>query len=412
MSNYEAAGFEYVNTVAQPLSVIWSMHKKKNPLTVVSGELILNFRKIRNPKTLAIVSVGVDAFSLMKDSAELTIVTRDGATTDQICSDLIPKLLEHGLLGEVSSKIGDVTPLLTEAFDYDGGTQTWHVRAGRKLGCHIPLDQRIRFYTTDFLNQQARLDKRTTIDEIVMALLPKLKNGEQPRRQKVMAEIRKIAAPSEGKYWILQTIQHEFPFVMPKEAAGQSATMSLSKPEEHYDHNEMILILAKLGRAAGFDVHIGKKEQVASWGGEKLANLVNGSLQFMRAAETFTRRKIEQIDLIWLDGKIPVLAFEIEHSTAITTGLDRFIELLRVDHRMAERVIIVVPKARKRKIDSVLSGSHYIGTPMYMETKVRYLWYSDALKLANTLSARGSIAKKDALETLLPLLQRSDARRS
>src|ERR1700730_10299634 len=82
-------------------------------------------------------------------------------------------------------------------------------------------------------------------------LLPKLKNGEQPRRQKVMAEIRKIAAPSEGKYWILQTIQHEFPFVMPKEAAGQSATMSLSKPEEHYDHNEMILILAKLGRAAG-----------------------------------------------------------------------------------------------------------------------------------------------------------------
>lgn len=45
----ESCGFEYVNTVAQPLNVIWSMHKKKNPLTVLSGELILNFRKVRNP---------------------------------------------------------------------------------------------------------------------------------------------------------------------------------------------------------------------------------------------------------------------------------------------------------------------------------------------------------------------------
>ncbi|MFZ0680690.1 DNA methyltransferase, partial [Candidatus Binatus sp.] len=62
----EAAGFEYVNTVAQPLNVIWSMHKKKNPLTVLSGELILNFRKVRNPRTLAITSVGSDAVSLIR----------------------------------------------------------------------------------------------------------------------------------------------------------------------------------------------------------------------------------------------------------------------------------------------------------------------------------------------------------
>ena len=27
------------------------------------------------------------------------------------------------------------------------------------------------------------------------------------------------------------------------------------------------------------------------------------------------------------------------------------------------------------------SQSHYIGAPMYMETKVRYLWYSDVLNL-------------------------------
>ena len=120
------------------------MHKKKNPLTVLSGELILNFRKVRNPRTLAITSVGFDAVNLIKDSAELSIVQRGGASTDQVYSDLIPKLLEHGLLGEVSSRIGDLTPILSQEFVYHTDDKTWHVKPGKKLGCHIPLEHRIR----------------------------------------------------------------------------------------------------------------------------------------------------------------------------------------------------------------------------------------------------------------------------
>ena len=100
--------------------------------------------------------------TLIKDSAELSIVASNGATTDQIYSDVIPKLLENGLLGEVSSKIGDITPILSQEFDYDAEDKIWHVKPGRKLGCHIPLDQRIRFYITDFLNYAARLGKRAT----------------------------------------------------------------------------------------------------------------------------------------------------------------------------------------------------------------------------------------------------------
>src|SRR5207249_2415226 len=113
--------------------------------TVLSGELILNFRKVRNPRTLAITSVGFDAVNLIKDSAELSIVQRGGASTDQVYSDLIPKLLEHGLLGEVSSRIGNLTPILSQEFVYHTDDKTWHVKPGKKLGCHIPLEHRIRF---------------------------------------------------------------------------------------------------------------------------------------------------------------------------------------------------------------------------------------------------------------------------
>lgn len=406
----EAAGFEYVNTVAQPLNVIWSMHKKKNPLTVFSGELILNFRKIRNPRTIAITCVGCDAFGLIKDSAELTIVARGGATTDQIHIDLIPKLLENGLLGEVSSKIGDITPLLGGEFDYDTPNKTWHVRPGRKLGHHIPLDQRIKFYTVDFLNQQFRMEKRSTIDDILLALLPKLKNGEQPRKQRVLSEIRKIAAPLDGKYWTLQQAeQSEFEFVVATNGyAGPG--VSLSRPEDKYEHNEMLLILARLGHMAGFKLHIGKKEQASSWAGEKLSKWVDGDLNFMRGAERFTRARIEQIDLLWLDGGRPQVAFEVEHTTAITTGLDRFIELLKVDREIAEKSVIVAPKSRRRKMNEVLSGSHYIGAPMYMESKVRYLWYTEAIQLARYFSDRRFV-KTDLIEALMPLLHTPEVTR-
>jgi hypothetical protein len=395
----EAAGFEYVNTVAQPLNVIWSMHKKKNPLTVISGELILNFRKVKNPRTLAISSVGSNAVGIIKDSAELSIVQRNGATTDDIYSDLIPKLLEHSLLGEVSSKIGDVTPILNQEFQYDTENRIWFVRPGKKLGCHIPIEHRIRFYVTDFLNHNQRIGNRATIDDNVFNVLPKLKNGEQPRKQRIMEEIKKIASPIEGKFWVLrEEPQHVFDFAAPD--IGPVSAPIVAKPEDEYEHNEILHLLASTAQAAGFACYIGKKEQSSD---QRFSEMSAKTLPFLAGASEFTEDKVVQIDLLWLEGKRTVLAFEIEHSTSITTALDRFIELLRIDASMAEKLVVVAPKSRRRKLNQVLVQSHYIGAPMYMETKVRYLWYSDVIKIAHRFSQQQA-TKASLVEAVLESL--------
>lgn len=406
----EAAGFEYVNTVPQPLNVIWSMHKKKNMLTVFSGELIINFRKVRNPRTLAITSIGSDAVSLIKDSAELSIVQRDGAaTTDDIYCDVIPKLLEHGLLGKVSQDHGDITPIIAEEFERDIENNVWRIKPGRKLGCHIPFHQRIRFYVTDFLNQYSRLGKRATIEEIVMTVLPKLKNGVQPTKQHILTELKKVAAPSEGKYWILRDDpQHVFEFADDRLPTTPRAITPSRKAEDEYGHNEILYMLAKLGEAAGFHCHIGKKEQSGVWNEEKLSDLSMRSLSFLRGQEPYTRKAVQQIDLIWLDAKRPSFAFEVEHSTPVTTGIDRFIELMKVDNTVAERCVIVLPKSRRRKLDQVLSKSHYIGAPMYLEAKLRYLWYSDVIDLVTKFSEQQP-SKSSAAKALSLLLHRPHA---
>jgi hypothetical protein len=403
----ESAGFEYVNTVAQPLKVVWSMHKKKRPLTVLSGELILNFRKVRNPRTLAITSAGVDAVNLIKNSAELTIVQRDGATLEDIYNDLIPKLLENGLLGTVSSKLNDITPFLRDEFTYDDDTKTYQVKPGQRLGCHIPLEQRIRFYVLDFLNHAERLNIKATIDDIVMHLLPKLKNGTQPRKQKVIAEIKKIARPVDGLYWgHWKDPQMEIPY--PDDDVVPILTPAMPrKPEEEYEHNEILHLLTTLGRKAGFGIYIGKRERTSD---ERFADESARVPGFLRGANPFTRGKVEQIDLIWLDGRRPAMSFEVEHSTPITTGLDRFMELLRVDASSAEKMVIVAPKRRRRKMDQVLSSSHYIGAPMYLETKVRYLWYADVLGI-NDRFTHQQPTKAHLLRSVIHTLHQPTVRR-
>jgi DNA modification methylase len=151
----QSAGFEYANSVVQP-STTPSLHKRLNPLKVLSGELVLNFRKVRNPKSIAISKVGTDIVKLIKEVSELTIVKNAGASTEDIYNALIPKLLENGLLAQVKKQLDDITPLLKEEFDFSNLDNLWRIKPNTKIGCFIPLGDRIRFYLSDYLQLMER----------------------------------------------------------------------------------------------------------------------------------------------------------------------------------------------------------------------------------------------------------------
>ena len=135
--------------------------------------------------------------------------------------------------------------------------------------------------------------------------------------------------------------QQTFEFVAP--ITSTKLSLPARKPERDYTHNEILYTLAMLGQSAGFIFHVGKKEQSDEWDEQQLSELSVKTLPFLRSADTFTKDKVVQIDLIWLDGARAIFAFEVEHSTSITSALDRFIELLRLDGRLAERLIIISP---------------------------------------------------------------------
>jgi DNA modification methylase len=382
----ESCGFQYMNMAVVKAGIV-SFHKHKNPLHVLSGEMVINFLKKRNPKSFAVAKVGVKTVNFILDSAELSIVQREaGAKTEEIYFDLIPKLVEAGLLSELKKHISDITPLLGDKFNYNPQSGRWIISPNTKLGSHIPVKYRIRFYIESFLNSCSRRNHKATLEDIWGEVIPMLKNGKQPDDQTLIEELEEIAESYENKYWRLKQ-SHQQEIFDVNELTGEIRRVSglpkwTPSDEDKVEHNEIIYRLAILGNAVGLKSYVGRNERTSGPDAIRLSSVSLPDLPKTRGISQYSKKKIEQIDLIWFDeAGFPAYAFEIEHSTSILSGIERFHELLKVSLQVAGKIILVCPSSRKNKLDEVLTQSHFIGAPMYMERKLRYLFYHDVFEL-------------------------------
>lgn len=152
----QEAGFEYANTVVQE-SFQFSRHKRANPLSVLSGELILNFQKKRKSRRIRFNnSLENESEFLIGQVEELLSLKELGLTTEEIYNHLIPRLLEHGLL-QNGQKTGltRLNELLKTRFFYDESSSRWYpsmaaaqkgkkeidlIRANRQLALDLSHD--------------------------------------------------------------------------------------------------------------------------------------------------------------------------------------------------------------------------------------------------------------------------------
>ena len=398
----QKAGFEYVNTVIKHSAVL-SWQKKENPLKVLSGELVLNFRKVRNPRTIAISKVGTDVVQLIKEVSELVIVKNSGASTEDIYNALIPKLLENGLLGQVKKQLDDITPILKQEFIFSDLDNLWRIRPNTKIGCFIPLNDRIRFYLTDYLQLMEREGRQVPFDQIIFNVMPNLINGQTPASQTILNVLEAIAFSPDGKHWQLGKAdgsQLELDLGITKTIVLPSLTFP--KDANKIEHDAIIYALAKIGLASGLQIHIGKKEQATStWNSEAFKDLSLSTLPITKTLKKWEKEKIQQIDLIWFDSLgDAVYAFEVETSTPITTGIDRFMELLNIFPNMAKKTVLIIPPKRLNKMNKLLKESHYIGHPLYMENKLMYCFSDRITQMYQALATENILDLQKVLQQI------------
>jgi 16S rRNA G966 N2-methylase RsmD len=188
----EKVGFEYAGCVKQNNGQS-SFKKRQNPFTVLSGQLIINFRKVKNPKTIGRIALGAPVMNVIMETIESVIALHHGATLEQINDDLVIRGLELGFLDILAREYTDLTPLLMETFQFDGETKTYNLRRDSKFKTHIPLELRVRYFLLSYLTRMQHAHKNPTFDEIILNIMPLLKNGITPEHQTILNVLENIA---------------------------------------------------------------------------------------------------------------------------------------------------------------------------------------------------------------------------
>lgn len=200
----ERCGFEYVGAVAQKNGQT-SFKKRQHPFTVLSGQLIINFRKVRHPRAIMQAHLGMDISDMVMQTIEGVIAKNNGASLEQINDELIIKGLELGFLDLLKKKYTDLNPILDNYFDKDDRTQLYSIRKNSKFTTHIDLNLRIKYYLISYLRRLERQKKYPHFDEIVLEIIPLLKNGSTPENQSILSVLEDIADRVDQDSWRLKT---------------------------------------------------------------------------------------------------------------------------------------------------------------------------------------------------------------
>jgi DNA modification methylase len=199
----EKVGFEYAGAVKQNNGQT-SFKKRQNPFTVLSGQLIINFKKVRNPKSIMKADLGADITDLINESIEGIIVKHNGATLEQINDEIIIRFMELNILDLVARKYNDLTPFLLSNFDYYDDTKTYHMKKNKKFKANIPVEMRIKYYLVSMMRRYEREGKNPHFDEIILEIIPLLRNGITPDNQTIRSVLEEIANRVGDDQWKLK----------------------------------------------------------------------------------------------------------------------------------------------------------------------------------------------------------------
>ncbi len=200
----ESCGFEYAGAIPQKNGQT-SFKKRQNPFTVLSGQLIINFKKVKNPKTILKANLGMGIADIVMQTIEGIIAKDNGATLEQINDELIIKGLELGFLDLLKKEYSDLTPFLLENFDYNKEEDKYTIKQNARFKTLIDVKLRIKYYIISYLRRMQLEGKKPHFDDIVLYILPLLKNGVTPEHQTILSVLEDIAERTVEDRWELKS---------------------------------------------------------------------------------------------------------------------------------------------------------------------------------------------------------------
>jgi len=352
------------------------------------GDFILSFRKAEAPPKKKLIEY-VDIGKRIQELAAETIQYHGGATLSQIYMRLIPFLLNKGKLEEIRES--DLPKYLNEKFVEKNGK--WYFK--EKLDSDI--EEYLRNYNKehykeekallDFVPVEARLEtiirwvlikkgsEGAKMDEILNEVYSRLINSNAPEYGEISRVLNRIAVqkPDNKRYWILkETLRQQmlFEVFVPEK---EKLTEREEKTREVSEHDLMILRLLEIGESKGYGCHVGLKEQSTMLEFKKRSEPMLTPSQYGMDKSAFDI--VREIDMLWLKGDKIVAAFEVEKSTTIDSGINRFRNLFVAQPRSKIAAYIVVPD--KREMEAIKKLNSPANRKERLNEKIKIIKFSD-----------------------------------
>lgn len=199
----EKVGFEYVSAVKQSNNKL-TYKKNQNPFTVLSGQLIMNFRKVKSPKSILKIDLGGDITGIIYETIEGVIASRNGATYDEIVSELIMKGLEFGFLDVLRQQFPNLSPILDSEYTFDSDSEKYQIKKAEKFKAAIDVRIRLRYYLLSYMRRKSIQKKDPHFNDIILDIMPLLKNGVTPKEQTILDSLSEIAERTSSDRWRLR----------------------------------------------------------------------------------------------------------------------------------------------------------------------------------------------------------------
>jgi hypothetical protein len=147
-------------------------------------------------------NLGMDIAEIVNQTIEGIIAKNNGATLEQINDELIIKGLELGFLDLLKKEYSDLTPILMAEYIYNETTELFTIP--KKFKSHLDVRLRIKYYLTSYLRRMERENKSPHFDEIVLNILPLLKNSSTPENQTILNVLEDIGEHMGSDSWRLK----------------------------------------------------------------------------------------------------------------------------------------------------------------------------------------------------------------
>jgi len=338
------------------------------------GDFILSFQKSRKPPEFKVIPYAEVGAQIERFAAE-AILHHNGASLSTIYLRLMPWLLNNNLLEKMSED--EVVPYLQRNFQEREGK--WHLRKNHEPALHeylrhyskthykaeleelniVPVEARLDFLIRRLLYERGS----ATQDEILTEIYTNLINsnaadyGEIQRvltRLAVLQTPRKrargAAAGPARKVWRLKEILEQEALIKGMYAGEEQERAT----REESDHDLAISRLVDIAGLRSLRAHIGLTEQHKYTLFRRLSSDLPQRVAGMPKA---AREIVEQIDVLWHNGgRGLVAAFEVERTTTITSGIERFRNLLAAASDVAVELYLVVPRSREKELRATLGS--------------------------------------------------------